>query len=196
MSIENRASVYTKKNIGTVTTEKIRKQKSYTQKENIMRFIRTMPYLILVNILMGCLQVPEKNIYSEIIIEANVRDVWNVLKDIDNYPSWNPYHTKVSGVLEQDSVLSVEIHKPNGDSVFIEPHVLKIIPEKELTWGGGLKGVFIGEHTFLLKAINENRTHLIHKETFSGIAIPFASLEAIQEGYELMNKALKDLLEK
>ena len=87
--------------------------------------------------------------------------------------------------------LIVEIHKPNGDQLTIEPIVFEILPEKELTWGGGIKGLFFGEHVFLIEETETGSTKLIQKEVFEGIFVPFASLEAVDEGYRLMNQALK-----
>lgn len=139
----------------------------------------------------GCNTLPEKNIYTEIDIEAPAKTIWEILTDIERYPDWNPYHVSVAGKLSPDEELSVKIHKPNGENVNIEPHVLRLLPHKELTWGGGIKGIFIGEHVFLLESASRGFTKLIHKERFSGFAVPFASLDAIEEGYNLMNVALK-----
>jgi len=75
------------------------------------------------------------------------------------------------------------------------PHGMRVVPLKELAWGGGIKGIFIGEHVFLLERIDKSSTKLIQKEDFSGLAIPFASLDAIEEGYSLMNRALKERAE-
>ncbi|MDH3326951.1 MAG: SRPBCC domain-containing protein [Gammaproteobacteria bacterium] len=137
----------------------------------------------------------EKYIYTEITINTPVEAVWAVLVNNQDYPNWNPYHVRVEGQLKKGEKLFVKIHKPNGAKVEIEPHVMRIYPFKELTWGGGIKGIFFGEHVFLLEAIDANTTRLIQKEEFSGIAIPFAALEAIEEGYTQMNEALKQKLE-
>jgi hypothetical protein len=48
---------------------------------------------------------------------------------------------------------------------------------------------------FELEMMDNNSTKLVQKENFSGIAIPFASLDAIEEGYDLMNMALKETAE-
>jgi len=62
---------------------------------------------------------------------------------------------------------------------------------QELTWGGGIKGIFHGKHTFLLEKTHHDHTKLVQKESFTGFAIPFASLDSIEEGYSLVNQALK-----
>jgi len=54
---------------------------------------------------------------------------------------------------------------------------------------------FYGEHVFLLEKLDTYSTRLIHKEDFSGFVMPFASLDAIEEGTMLMNQALKERAE-
>ena len=84
----------------------------------------------------------------------------------------------------------VELDKPNGERVTIKPHVIRMEPERELTWGGGIRGVFQGEHRFILEPTGSG-TRLIHSEVFSGLAVRYAALGSVEEGYELMNRALK-----
>ena len=139
----------------------------------------------------GCSLVPSKHVYTEIDIRASPDTVWAILADNERYPEWNPYHVSVKGELEVGEKLEVVLHKPNGEVVEISPHVMRIEPMQELTWGGGIKGIFHGEHVFLIQEINSGYTKVIQKETFAGIVAPFASLEAIEEGYMETNKALK-----
>ncbi len=136
--------------------------------------------------LIGC-----KHIYTEIEIQAPPKTVWAILVDLEKYPEWNPYHVEVLGKLELGESLNVTIHKPNGDKLTIAPHVMQIIPQQELTWGGGIKGLFHGEHVFIIETTKEGNSKLIHKEDFDGIFVPFASLDTIKKGYHQMNVALK-----
>jgi len=136
-----------------------------------------------------------KHIYTDIDIKASPERVWRILADIERYPEWNPYHVKVTGTLAVGEQLDVTIHKPNGKTVHIKPHVMRLEPMTELTWGGGFKGLFHGEHVFLLEPAGEGITRLVHKEDFVGIFVPFASLDAIDEGYRLMNRRLKERAE-
>ena len=154
-----------------------------------MRFGLTA-LLLITSIVTGCSLVPKKHIYTEINIDAKTATVWGILVDNEQYPEWNPYHVRVDGELEIGKPLQIEIHKPNNEVVRIEPHVMRMVPLKELTWGGGIQGIFFGVHVFSLEA-QDGMTKFIHKEDFSGIAVSFASLDAIEEGYNLMNQALK-----
>jgi hypothetical protein len=69
---------------------------------------------------------------------------------------WNPSHVKVERRLKVGNELFVEIHKPNGEKVEIEPHVMKVFPLKEQAWGGGIKGIFL-KLTFVPSAARYRR---------------------------------------
>jgi hypothetical protein len=138
---------------------------------------------------------PGKHTYTEIVIEAPPEKVWAVLSDSARYPEWNPYHVHITGEFIVGEPLVVDVHKPNGEEVTVKPHLLRLEPYRELTWGGGIRGVFYGEHVFLLEETAEGHTHLIHKEDFIGLAVQFVPLDGIDEGYTGMNQALKDWIE-
>lgn len=138
---------------------------------------------------------PAKHTYTEIEINSSPAEVWRVIADNQNYPSWNPYHVKVEGDFSIGQPLVVHVNKPNGENVIVKPHLIRLTPNKELTWGGGIRGVFYGEHVFLLEETERGTTHLIHKESFTGFAVQFVPLEGINEGYAGMNQALKDWIE-
>ena len=146
-------------------------------------------------LILGDRLFPGKHVYTEIEIDASPETVWAVLADNANYPAWNPYHVQVTGQMAIGQPLVVQIHKPNGEETAVKPHLLRLEPNRELTWGGGIRGLFYGEHVFLLEEIGNGRTHLIHKEDFTGLAVQFVPLEAIDEGYALMNEALKQYVE-
>ncbi len=140
--------------------------------------------------LSGCSMLPQKNIYTEIDINAPRHIVWEILVDNQSYPLWNPYHVKVEGKIKEGEELQLEIHKPNNSKINIEPHVMEVKSQKLLSWGGGIKGVFHGKHVFELRQLSDTSTRLLHHEHFTGLVIPFAQLATIEEGYELMNEAL------
>jgi hypothetical protein len=149
------------------------------------------PALIAALIASGCSALPEKRIHTAIEIGAPAERVWSILVDNEAYPDWNPYHVSVRGRMQVGEKLEVRINKPNGERVEIEPRVMRIQPYRELTWGGGVRGIFHGEHVFLLEEIDAANTRLVHREKFTGIAVPFASLDSIEDGYRQMNHALK-----
>ena len=131
-------------------------------------------------------------IRTEIEIDAPPSEVYAILADFPSYPEWNPYHVRVEGEFREGADLEVLVHRPDGEEVHVPPHILRIVPDREITWGGGIKGIFWGEHVFLLEEV-AGGTRLIHNEDFTGFAIHFADLppEVLTEGYRLMNEALK-----
>jgi hypothetical protein len=131
-----------------------------------------------------------KHIRTETEINAPPDVVWDVLTELEAYPEWNPYHVRVEGGLDEGRKLEVEVHKPNGNQLTIHPKLQVAKRQRELTWGGGVPGIFTGRHAFVLQPLSGGRTHLVHEESFKGIAVPFAELGSIEEGYQRVNAAL------
>ena len=80
-----------------------------------------------------------------------------------------------------------------------KPIVLRFDPKKEFRWKGKflIKGLFDGEHYFILNDNNDGTTKFIQGENFSGLLIKFMEkvLEQTKNGFVLMNKALKEQCE-
>jgi hypothetical protein len=151
--------------------------------------------LLLLASMTGCINSPGPviQIRTDIDIEAPAAEVFAVLADFEQYPNWNPYHRKVEGEFVEGAPLSIHIQRPDGEEIDVPPHMQTIITDREITWGGGVKGVFYGEHRFLLEARGPEHTHLIHEEDFWGVAVRFTNISqaVLTEGYEGMNRALK-----
>ena len=142
----------------------------------------------------GCSSI---SIRTSIEIDAPSEAVYSVLSDLKSYLAWNPYHRKVEGVFQDGAELTVHVTRPDGKQVEVPPHMIRIVENKEITWGGGIHGIFYGEHSFLLEQIGQDKTRLKHNEDFSGIAVGFIDLppDVIAKGYQLMNLALKERVE-
>lgn len=79
--------------------------------------------------------------------------------------------------------------------MIFKPDILKFEPEREFRWKGkfGIKGIFDGEHYFILEETGEHQTKFIHGEIFSGILVGLmgGALANTRDGFVLMNEALK-----
>ena len=96
--------------------------------------------------------------------------------------------------------LKRSIHLLEGDEIIFQPTVLKFEENREFRWVGKLlvKGIFDGEHYFVLSKEVGNKTKFTHGEKFRGILVYFAGkiLDKTKDGFELMNESLKIECEK
>lgn len=141
-----------------------------------------------------------KNIQTEIMIKADISVIWNVLMDFKRYPDWNPFIKSISGEQKVGRKLTVFLKPPDGKGMTFKPKILTLDPNREFRWKGklGIKGIFDGEHYFILEALNNNQTKFIHGEKFSGILVSLMGnvLEKTKEGFLLMNESIKRECEK
>jgi hypothetical protein len=134
-------------------------------------------------------------IETEILIDASPEKVWSVLTNFDNHPRWNPFIKSITGEKTVGKNLVVKIQPPDGGGMTFKPVVLKFDPLREFRWRGklGIKGIFDGEHYFILEELAPDRTRFIHGENFSGILVALmkGALEKTRQGFMLMNASLK-----
>ena len=137
-----------------------------------------------------------RNLETEITINASSEVVWDILLDHNAYPDWNPFITHISGPTQAGENLLVNITPPESKSMEFKPLVLKNDKEKEFRWLGKLlvKGIFDGEHYFLLEPVGTNETRFTQGENFTGI-LSGLMIKMIGKntslGFEAMNEALK-----
>jgi hypothetical protein len=141
-----------------------------------------------------------KNIQTEILINADISKVWNVLMDFKNYPNWNPFIQSIRGEQQVGSKLTVFIKPPDSNGMTFKPKILVLEPNEEFRWKGklGIKGIFDGEHYFILEPLNIGQTKLTHGEKFSGLLVSLMGkmLEKTKQGFLLMNESIKRECEK
>jgi hypothetical protein len=146
--------------------------------------------------------IVEKEIVTEIEINAPPSRVWQVLTDFEKYPTWNPFIKKITGVAARNEKLEVHMPDPGGGTMIFTPTILVAERDRELRWLGKSEGDLVnGEHHFLIEPIenNNNKVHFTQSEKFSGSMVP--SLEgwldtAVKHNFEDMNRALKQVAEK
>ncbi|GAA6208008.1 SRPBCC domain-containing protein [Cognatishimia sp. WU-CL00825] len=141
------------------------------------------------------------SISTQVEISAPVDAVWRTLTQGDAYPEWNPFVKHLSGDLVVGSHLDVLIQPEGGKAMRFRPEVLAADQNSELRWVGklGFRGVFDGEHYFLLEETPEGTTVLRHGETFRGLlAYPLLALirQDTLDGFVRMNQALKQRAER
>lgn len=150
--------------------------------------------LSLILLVSGCSSIA---IRTAVEIEAPPNEVYEVLADLERYPEWNPYHRKIEGDFDEGAAMKIYVTRPDGKEVKVPPHMMRIVKNKEMTWGGGIKGIFYGVHSFTITPQSNGNTLLQQDEDFSGFAVRFADLppDVIAAGYHQMNMALKKRVE-
>lgn len=128
-------------------------------------------------------------------IQASPEKVWNVLTDFENHKNWNPFVKSITGDVQEGGKIKVVLQ-----GMTFKPRVLKFDKNKEFRWFGslGMKGIFDGEHYFILEEQEDGSTLFTHGETFSGLLVlPFKNkLQGeTKGGFAAMNKALKKTCE-
>ena len=137
-----------------------------------------------------------RSIRTEIVIDAPADVVWNILLDHQSYPQWNPFIKTISGSTTPGDNLAVTVQSEGNDPMNFTPVVLVNNTNKEFRWVGKLlvRGIFDGEHYFILEKVNSNQTKFIHGENFTGILSGiFMGMirEDTEGGFKSMNQALK-----
>lgn len=109
------------------------------------------------------------NSSTSIRIKATRQIIWNILTDIEKYLEWNP---------------------------FVKPTKISAHKKTQLKWLGSLwyNGWIDFEHQFELIDLGKGEVYFIQKESIKGMLMRWLTLGTYtntQQGFELMNKALK-----
>jgi hypothetical protein len=138
-----------------------------------------------------------KHLETEIDIDAGPAVVWEQLTDLESYPEWNPFITEARGTVEAGERLDLRLSPPGGRPIGVKPRVVKAEAGRELRWVGhlGVRGIFDGEHYFVLDQLPDGRTRLRHHgERFTGVTVGLFGgvLKKTEEGFRLLNEALRE----
>ena len=102
----------------------------------------------------------------EIDIAAPAKVVWGLLTDAKGFPRWNSTIAGIDGEIREGERL--KLHVPGTTRTFT-PTVSGVVPERRMTWGDGVPGIFKGVRTFTLEPRGEAATVFTMGERFSGV---------------------------
>ena len=141
-----------------------------------------------------------QTIKTMIDIGASPEIVWRVLTDFSSYPRWNPFLRAVWGGPMQGQRLKVRARFPDSRAHIFSARVVKALPAAELCWQTNMwiKGLFDGEHAFIIVPNGIKGVTFIQREHFSGVLrpliFPFIQKKTLA-AFDLMNSALKKVAE-
>lgn len=138
-----------------------------------------------------------KQYHTDILINVSAEAVWQELNNFEAYASWNPLISHLEGDIQEGGIIKASI-VPLKQTMRAQLMVYK--PNEELTWEGKLltSSLLCVRHYYQLKSISPTQTHLLHGETFTGIAaffIPKSLLNKMKKVFIEHNVRLKSRLE-
>lgn len=144
--------------------------------------------------------MPTHVLRTSIDISADQQIVWDILKDFDRYPDWNPCLISVTGGISTGSRLTISINPDYFISKRFKARLLEYSKEKGIRWFGraAIPHMFAGDHSFEIIPTSTGVT-FIQREEFSGILVPFLRRtldRKTKKGYEEMDRALRARSEK
>jgi hypothetical protein len=139
-------------------------------------------------------------IHTAIEIDATPEAVWSVLVDFASYEQWNPFIRSLQGTALAGSPLIVRIQPSGASAMTFRPTVLIADPPREIRWLGKLfiRGLFDGEHAFVIRELPGGRSRFEQSERFTGLLVALlrrALDRDTKRGFEAMNLALKQRAE-
>ena len=115
---------------------------------------------------------PLYTISTELVLPTSPEQSWSVLTDFAQYPSWNPYLTRVEGKLLAGETVSFTLVDENfPEPLDLSAKLGEVSPDLRFYWVGrlGLQGLFDTRHVFELQSREDGGTNLHHYEEFRGI---------------------------
>jgi len=145
---------------------------------------------------LACRPSSMHRIETQIDINASAERVWSILMDFQSYARWNPFVRSIEGTPKVGGSLAVHIQPPGSNGMRFHPTVLTVEATHEFRWKGKLviRGIFDGEHYFILEPKSDTQVIFRQGEAFSGFLVPLLrrSLDgATKQGFAAMNEALK-----
>jgi hypothetical protein len=137
---------------------------------------------------------------DKVLINVPLEKVWYALIDVENYPRWNPFTTRVETtfVVGEPAILYVTM---NGQHQRVQHEVITIFePQHAFAWASIMGTPFIlkANRWQITEAIDTEHTQYQTYETFDGLLVPLIMTlyrKDIQRGFEAVGAALKTYAE-
>ncbi len=156
----------------------------------VLSWKRTLAISMFIAILALLYLLSGKSVRTELVIEANPQQIWEVLMNEEGYKKWNGVLVPIKGEIEQGNKLTYKLVQPDGGSIEIGMTVAKLIPLKLLNQRGGIPGIFTYDHRYILEPVGNTTKVTIH-EDFKGLVVLFWDTGWVQQAYTDLNESLR-----
>ncbi|MEM8603042.1 MAG: SRPBCC domain-containing protein [Cyanobacteria bacterium P01_H01_bin.121] len=137
-----------------------------------------------------------KSFSTTITINANAEQVWSLLTDSSQYPTWNESVEKLEGTIAPNEKIKVYAKITPGQAFPVK--VVEFVPNQKMVWQGGMPlGLFKGVRTFTLVSQQDGQVEFSMHEVFSGLVAPLItqSIPDLTPAFELFAACLKKTAE-
>lgn len=136
-------------------------------------------------------------ISSTVTIPAPRSVVWQVLRDVDGYPTWNPFTTRVATTFEVGAPVTMTVALTRGVRL---PQTLTMTSYDEgrgFSWGAvlGARALLWSDRVQQLQDEPDGATRYTTTETFHGALVPVMAATVgrwVQRGFDDVARALHD----
>lgn len=134
--------------------------------------------------------------YTDIVIDAPIEKVWEVLTDWNNISSWSSSFVGISGNIHNEGEVIIS-YLVDGKT-YNTPHIFIYKELEEFGWSDPMDGSFDGlkdNHRFRVEKISDNQTRFIQSDDFNGLGNKEMSAEKVAnitvEFFPSFNRELK-----
>ncbi|MGH2905703.1 MAG: SRPBCC family protein [Solirubrobacterales bacterium] len=129
-------------------------------------------------------------------VELNVPPsvVWQQITDFKSFPEWNPMIPAMAGELAEGAKLKGKAQVGPLKAPF-QAKLTTLRPNEELRWAGGVPGVMVADHRFIIDDLGNGRSVLRHHEEFTGVAATNLTVKIANDTHARFNAALKKRIE-
>ena len=132
-------------------------------------------------------------------IQAPPDIIWEVLSDIDNWPSWNPIYPKASGRLGIGQQLDLTLALPGLPQRHLTPYVADWVPETQILWTERFMGGLVKTVRFIeIEKLGPASAILANGELVDGLLAELwlhKRRRAMKAGFAAMSEAVRQKAE-
>ncbi len=140
-----------------------------------------------------------RKIYTDIIIDASVEQVWSVIKDTKSYKKWSVFLTEIQGELKNGNKITAKFQlNPSKEKYNSIDHTIQVEEGKSFYWAEKGPMKICDNHHFIIEKTNKNTCKFIQKDelTKGATFLLGGYLSKIYvKGYQDFNRALKQEVE-
>lgn len=132
-------------------------------------------------------------------IEAKKEKIWNILTNLDSYPEWNPFTTKVETNWNIGDQVKLTVQMNAGKIPIIQKETLsRFNPMDEISWGMNWGFFLKAERVQRLSTAEHGNTLYFTEDTIKGLLSPIVHAlygRSIQDGFDALAQSLKNFVE-